>query len=286
MTISRRARPVLGFLAVVVFILITWELAKLLAGDPIRSGDQVVWAPPLAWKPVNDLNLPHIWTIAAAFFELDNAGETYLSQLVRAGLFTLRESVLGFFLGVSVGLGLAIVLVHVRTLERGLVPLLVASQTVPIIALAPVIVVGLKAGWFGVAIVATYLTFFPVTIAALRGMRSADPRAFELMRSYASSRRTVLTKLRLPASPPYLFTAFKIAATASVVGAIVGEFPAGIREGLGGALLQAMQYYAFSPEDLWAAIAMCAIVGIVAFVAVVIAERLVLRRYRPVEEFA
>jgi NitT/TauT family transport system permease protein len=286
MTTSRRARPVLGFLAVVVFILVTWELAKLLAGDPWRSGDQLIWTPPFSWKPVNDLNLPHIWTIWAAFFELDNAGDTYLSQLVRAGLFTLRESVLGFFLGVSVGLLLAIVLVHVRTLERGLVPLLVASQTVPIIAIAPIVVVGLKAGWFGVAIVATYLTFFPVTIAALRGMRSADPRAFELMRSYASDRRTVLTKLRLPASPPYLFTAFKIAATASVVGAIVGEFPAGIREGLGGSLLQAMQYYAFSPQDLWAAIAMCAIVGIVAFVAVVIAERLVLRNYRPTEEFA
>ena len=132
------------------------------------------------------------WTIAAAFLGVDAAGETYVSSLLRAGLFTLREAILGFVLGVSVGLGLAIVLVHVRVLERGLVPLLVASQTVPIIAIAPVIVVGLKAGWFGVAIVATYLTFFPVTIAALRGMRSADPRAFELMRSYAAGRRTIL----------------------------------------------------------------------------------------------
>ena len=150
-------------------------------------GDRSLWTPPLAWKPVNDLNLPHIWTIAAAFFGVDAVGDTYISSLARAGLFTLRESVLGFFLGVTVGLGLAIVLVHVKVLERGLVPLLVASQTIPIIAIAPVVVVGLKAGWFGVAIVATYLTFFPVTIAALRGMRSADPRAFELMRSYTST---------------------------------------------------------------------------------------------------
>jgi len=286
MTRARRARPILGFLGVVVFILVTWELAKVLAGDPWRSGDEVLWRPPLSWKPVNDLNLPHLWTIASAFFGIDAAGETYLSSLARAALFTLREAFLGFFLGVTVGLGLAILLVHVRVLERGLVPLLVASQTVPIIAIAPVVVVGLKAGWFGVAIVATYLTFFPVTIAALRGMRSADPRAFELMRSYAAGRRTILTKLRLPASPPYLFTAFRIAATASVVGAIVGEFPAGIREGLGGSLLQSMQYYAFSPGDLWAAIMMCAVVGIVAFSLVVIAERLVLRNYRRVEEFA
>ena len=286
MTRSRQARPVLGFLAVVVFILVTWEVAKFLAGDPWRSGDQVLWDPPLRWKAVNDLNLPHIPTILVAFFGKDAAGDTYLSSLIRAGLFTLRESVLGFFLGVTVGMSLAIVLIHVRVLERGLVPLLVASQTVPIIAIAPIVVVGLKAGWFGVAIVATYLTFFPVTIAALRGMRSADPRAFELMRSYAAGRRTILSKLRLPSSPPYLFTAFRIAATASVVGAIVGEFPAGIREGLGGSLLQAMQYYAFSPEDLWAAILMCAVVGIVAFSAVVVAERIALRNYRRVEEFA
>ena len=286
MTLSRRARPVLGFLGVVVFLLVTWELAKLLAGDPWRSGDQLLWRPPLAWKPVNDLNLPHLWTIVGAFFGVDAKGETYLSSLLRAALFTLREAVLGFFMGVTFGMLLATILIHVRVLERGLVPILVASQTVPIIAIAPVIVVGLKSGWFGVAIVTTYLTFFPVTIAALRGMRSADPRAFELMRSYAAGRRTILWRLRLPASPPYLFTAFRIAATASVVGAIVGEFPAGIREGLGGALLQSMQYYAFSPGDLWAAIAACALVGVVAFLAVVIAERIVLRGYRPVEAFA
>ena len=86
-----------------------------------------------------------------------------------------------------------------------------ASQTIPIIAIAPLIVIGLKADWFGVAIVATYLTFFPVTIAAFRGLRAYDPRAMELMRSYAASRSAILRKLRLPASRPYLFTGFRIA---------------------------------------------------------------------------
>ena len=278
----------LQFFGVILFILVTWELAKLLAGDPWRFGSSTVpvWDPPLRWKPVNDINLPHLWTIAASIVEQDARGATYIASLAGAAFFTLREAALGFFLGTGVGLGLAIALIHVRILERGLVPLLVASQTVPIIAIAPLIVVGLKAGWFGVAIVATYLTFFPVTIAALRGMRSADPRAFELMRSYAADRRTILNKLRLPASPPYLFTAFKIAATASVVGAIVGEFPAGIREGLGGALLQAMQYHSFSPGDLWVAIAMCAVLGLIAFLLVVLVERRVLRRYRPIEDVA
>jgi NitT/TauT family transport system permease protein len=288
MSARRAIGPVLRFLGVIVFIVITWELAKLLAGDPIRLGGSTVpvWDPPFRWKPVNDINLPHLWTIAQAVLEPDARGTAYVVSLAGAAFFTLREAALGFFLGAGVGLGLAIILIHVRVLERGLVPLLVASQTVPIIAIAPLIVVGLKAGWFGVAIVATYLTFFPVTIAALRGMRSADPRAFELMRSLAANKRTVLGKLRLPASPPYLFTAFKIAATASVVGAIVGEFPAGIREGLGGALLQAMQYHSFSPGDLWVAIAMCAVLGLIAFLLVVLVERRVLRAYRPVEDFA
>ncbi len=288
MPARRRYRPALGFLLIVGLLLVTWEAAKLLAGDPWRyedilGGASFYWDPPLRWAPVSDLNLPHLWTILGAFWELDAKGETYVASLIGAGWFTVRESLLGFFMGAAIGLGLAIVLIHVKVLERGLVPLLVASQTVPIIAIAPVVVVGLRAGWFGVAIVATYLTFFPVTIAAIRGMRSADPRAFELMRSYAAGHRTVLRKLRLPASPPYLFTAFKIAATASVVGAIVGEFPAGIREGLGGALLQAMQYYSFSPQDLWAAIAACSVVGILAFLAVVAAERFALRNYRPIE---
>jgi ABC-type nitrate/sulfonate/bicarbonate transport system, permease component len=278
----------MGFLLIVVVLLVAWEAAKLLAGDPWRytdvlGGRSFFWDPPFRWKPVNDLNLPHIWTILGSFWQLDARGSMYVTSLIGSAWFTIRESLLGFFMGAGIGLGLAIVLIHVKVLERGLVPLLVASQTVPIIAIAPVVVVGLRAGWFGVAIVATYLTFFPVTIAAIRGMRSADPRAFELMRSYAAGRRTILRKLRLPASPPYLFTAFKIAATSSVVGAIVGEFPAGIRDGLGGALLQAMQYYSFSPEDLWAAIAACAGVGILAFLLVVGAERLALRNYRPIE---
>jgi NitT/TauT family transport system permease protein len=180
------------------------------------------------------------------------------------------------------GLALAILLVHVRMLERALVPIVVASQTIPIVALAPIIVIGLQAGWFGIAIVASYLTFFPVTVAAIRGLRAADPRAFELMRSYAAGRRSTLRHVRLPAASPYLFTAFKVSATASIVGAIVGELPSGFREGLGGAILLAMQYYTLSPADLWATVIVAAGLGVVAFLIVVGAERFALRNQRPV----
>lgn len=282
-------RPVVGFLAVVAILLVAWETAKWLGGDPWRedsflgTGIRLYHEPPFDWKPVNDINLPHVWVVMGAFLETAG-GETILQSLIGSALFTLRGAALGFALGATFGLALAILLVHVRVLERGLVPLLVASQTIPIIAIAPLVVIGLKAGWFGVAIVASYLTFFPVTVAAIRGLRAADARAFELLRSYAADRRTVLLKLRLPASAPYLFTAFKISATASVVGAIVGEFPAGIREGLGGALLQSMQYYSINPGRLWAAILVSAALGIGAFLVVLAAERWALRTYRPVEE--
>ena len=287
----RRAwvRPLVGFAAIVIAIAVIWEGAKWIAGNPwdvtsiLGIPVSIVHDPPFRWTPVNDINLPHLWLILESFLETDANGETLLQGLIGAALFTFRGAALGFLLGASVGLALAIVLVHVRFLERALLPLLVASQTVPIIAIAPVIVVGLKAGWLSIAIVASYLTFFPVTIAAIRGMRSADPRAFELLRSYAARDRTVLWRLRLPASAPYLFTAFKIGATASVVGAIVGELPSGIRDGLGGTLLTAMQYYSIQPERLWAAIAVSALLGIGCFMLVVIAERWTLRNYRPTE---
>ena len=140
-------------------------------------------------------------------------------------------------------------------------PIIVASQTIPIIAIAPLIVIGLKADWFGVAIVSTYLTFFPVTIAALRGLRAYDPRALELMRSYAASRGSILRKLRLPASRPYLFIGFRIAAPAAVVGAIVGELPSLIQDGLARQIITGMQYYSLNAAFLWAAIVISSLLG-------------------------
>ena len=288
-SLRRRSRPVLGTLGVVLILLVAWEVAKFLAGDPwwyesfLGTGIAINHTPPLDIIQFNDINLPHVWDVIGAFGDTSASGESYLGSLVGAALFTLRGAALGFALGAIIGLSLAVLLIHVRTLERGIVPLLVASQTVPIVAIAPLVVVGLKAGWLGVALVASYLTFFPVTIAAIRGLRAADPRAFELMRSYAAPRRTVVTKLRFPASAPYVFTAFKVSATASVVGAVVGEFPAGIRDGLGGALLQAMQYYSINPGRLWAAILVTAALGIGVFLLVVAAERWALRSYRPVD---
>jgi NitT/TauT family transport system permease protein len=154
----------------------------------------------------------------------------------------------------------------------------IASQTIPIVALAPMIVFAFGPNVTSVVIIATYLTFFPVTIAMIRGLRSPDPRALELMRSYAASDWSVFWKLRMPASMPYLFTALKVAATASIVGAIVGEGPGGIPDGLGRAIINFNNQYISGPEKLWATIVACALLGILFFTIIRFIEVTTLRR--------
>ena len=269
----RAARSVLSFLVVVGALALLWEVVKLLGGDPSEA-----WTPPFQWTVASDLNMPHVWDIAASFVEpAQRNGPPLGVVLINAGIFTFREAFGGFVFGAVLGLALAIVFVHSPLLERALVPYVIASQTVPIIAIAPVVVIWLRGGWLAVAVISAYLTFFPVTIAGLRGLRSPDPRALELMRSYASSSRDVLLKVRLPAAAPYLFASFKVAAPASVVGAIIGELPSGIREGLGGAILNFNQFYVSGPPKLWAAIIVAAVVGIGFFALVRVAEVVLLR---------
>jgi NitT/TauT family transport system permease protein len=289
-TTSRR-RQAASFALLLAAILILWEGLKFLGGTPWRApgalpGSPVIWDPPFRWPFANDLMLPHVWNIALAFVQpwqpgLDN---TSLAQkLLETGLYTWRSAAIGFVFGTVLGLVLATVFVHSRLLERALVPYVIASQTVPIIALAPLIVFAFGQNWVSVVIIATYLTFFPVTIAMIRGLRSYDPRAMELMRSYAASRSQIYWKLRFPASLPYLFTALKIAATAGIVGAIIGEGPGGLIDGLGMLIMTFNQYYITGPEKLWAAIGGTAVLGIVFFLLIVAAEALVLRNRRQPE---
>jgi NitT/TauT family transport system permease protein len=232
---------------------------------------------------VNDRTLPHLHDIVGQLFEPSRRnGPLLIEVLWDAALFTAKEAAVGFFLGATIGFALAVILAHSRLLQRGFLPYIVASQTVPILAIAPMVVIWLGGrglpDWLSVSVIAAYLTFFPVTINTLRGLESADPRALELMRSYAANRWRILWKVRVPASLPFLFTALKVSATASVVGAIIGELPASIQSGLGGAILNFNQYYASSPPSLWATNLIAALLGITFFLAVVVAEKLVVRR--------
>jgi NitT/TauT family transport system permease protein len=233
--------------------------------------------------PVNDLTMPHIHTMLKALGEPSRVnGPLLITVLLKSALFTAKEAAVGFALGASFGFVLAVVLSHSRLLQRGFLPYVIASQTVPILAIAPMVVIGLGklniAAWLSVAVISAFLTFFPVTINTLRGLQSADRRSLELMRSYAAGRWTVLWKLRVPASLPYLFSALKVSATASVVGAIVGELPSSIANGLGGAILNFAQYYSFEPQNLWATNIVAAALGIAFFLVIVAAERVFVRR--------
>ncbi len=276
---ARRARivPALGRLATYVLVIAVlwgaWEGYKWL-------WETTGWTWPFL---VDDTTMPHIHDILDAFRQpVTTGGPALIHPLLDAAWFTAKEALAGFVLGAVIGFVLAVLLVHSRLLERGLLPWVVGSQTVPILAIAPMVVIGLGSkgveGWKAVAILAAYLTFFPVAINSLRGLQSADPRAFELMDSYASGRWSVLWRLRVPASLPYLFTALKISATAAVIGAIIGETPASIQDGLGGAIVNFNQYYSLQPTALWATNIVCAALGLVLFGLVAFAERLLLHR--------
>jgi NitT/TauT family transport system permease protein len=278
---GRGYRRVLGIALVVAGLAVLWEVAKWLGGDPWRlESIGYFHEPPFQLLQLTDRQLPHLWDIFAAFGEpfQRNAQYSLGGYLFDQALYTGQEAIIGFVVGTIIGIVLASFFVHSGLLERAFVPYVVASQTVPIVALAPLIVSGFGRGLTSVVIIATYLTFFPVTIAVMRGLRSPDPRAVELMRSYAASRWDVYRKVRLPASVPYLFTALKIAAAASVVGTIIGEGPGGVPNGLGRAILTFNQQYITGPEKLWAAIFVSAVLGICFFSLVRIAEVLVLRR--------
>lgn len=284
----RRARPfatmLLRFAVVFVLVCVVWEVSKFLGGSPWRFSTangalfNLEWHPLVYWQIVSDLNLPHLWDIFGALIQpAQRNGPPLINILAQAAVVTMAAASAGFVIGTGLGLTLGTVFAHSNLLERALVPYVVASQTIPILAIAPMVVVWLKAGWWSVAVLAAYLCFFPVTINTLRGLRSPDPRAIELMKSYAATRWATLWKVRYPAALPYIFTALKIAATTSIVGAIIGELPSGIREGLGGAILNFNQYYAIQPPKLWATILFTALVGILFFIAISGLERVTLR---------
>ncbi len=253
-----RRRRVLVFLALVAGLLIIWEAVKLVF-------------------QVTDYNLPHVYAIPLAFLKpLASTGEPMGLYLLSQTRFTILEAVAGFVIGALTGFGLGVLFAHSRLLERGCLPYLVASQTVPILAVAPMVVIWLGRGFISIALIASYLTFFPVAINTLRGLHSIDPAALELMQSYAASRREILIKLRIPAALPYLFTALKISSTACVIGALIAEMT-GTQQGLGWNLVYFAQYYNTNPPNLWAAIIVSGVLGLIFYGIIVAIERRVVK---------
>nr|WP_306148785.1 MULTISPECIES: ABC transporter permease [unclassified Roseibium] len=201
------------------------------------------------------------------------------SLIYHSGI-TLSSTLLGFLIGTLLGILLAVGIVHSRVLDKSMMPWVISSQTIPILAIAPMIIVVLNAvgisGLLPKAMISTYLSFFPVTVGMVKGLRSPEVIHMDLMHTYSATRLQAFWKLRLPYAAPYLFTSMKIGMAASLVGAIVGELPTGAVAGLGARLL-AGSYYGQTIQ-IWSALLMAAFLAgsLVALIGAL--EKLTLKR--------
>ena len=201
-------------------------------------------------------------------------------SLIYHGGITLSSTLLGFLMGTVLGIGLAVLIVENRAMDKSLMPWIITSQTIPILAIAPMIIVVLNSvgltGLLPKALISTYLSFFPVVVGMVKGLRSPDPMHIDLMRTYKASRMQLLWKLRLPASVPFLFASMKVAIAISLVGAIVGELPTGAIAGLGARLL-AGSYYGQTIQ-IWSALISAACMAAILISIVGIISHITLKR--------
>jgi NitT/TauT family transport system permease protein len=206
-------------------------------------------------------------------------------SLVYHGYVTLSAALLGFALGGAFGTILAVLIVHARTLEKSLLPWIICSQMVPILAVAPIVIVVLGAiglhGLLPKSIISAYLCFFPIAIGMVKGLKSPDPIQRDLMRTWSATPSQMFWKLRCPCSVPFLFASIKVAITISIVGAIVGELPTGAQAGLGARLLAGMYYG--QTLQIWAALFVAALLAATLVSIAGVVERWTLRRmgWRP-----
>lgn len=237
----------------VLLTVLMWELVK--------------WFGSVVSLPLNtsDQAMPHIWTILGGFGQPEVRGSdtTVFAAVISAAWHSMWVAFGGFLAGVIVGLILAIVMQRFAFMERGLLPLVIASQTVPLIALAPLITgIGNRISvgpfqWnstYSVMFIAAYLAFFPLSIGALRGLQAPTATALELMRSYAAKPRAILWKLRFPASLPYLVPALKVSAAAAVVGTVVAEISTGVRGGIGRLIIEYARETTSQPAKVYVAV--------------------------------
>lgn len=283
--IGHKAFPVL---VILLFILVLWYVAavamnapgaieRVLPTDTPWTWQQLVGATMDMQRPV--LPTPH--QVARDFWSslVDWPINSPRNLLFHVAV-TAESTLWGFVLGTLLGLVLAVLIVHSRTLDRALLPWIVASQSVPVLAIAPIVLVILGSlGFSGVApkaVIAMYLCFFPVTVAMVQGLRSPQKIETEMLHTYAASKWQALLLLRLPASLPFLFPALRVGIAAGLVGAMVAELPTGAVAGLGARLLTG-SYYG-NTVQIWSALVMSALLGLTLTLVVAGVEKLVLSR--------
>jgi len=279
-------RKFLLFVLALVLVACAWELYKLVGPD--NGGDILGWS---IIPRTNDIAMPHVWDMGARLFEDESRTSDRPIWLVvlEAAWYSFRLAAAGFAIGSVVGIALATVMARFNVVRRGLLPYLVVSQTVPLIALAPLVVswggrVSIGGWswprWLSVAVLGAFLAFFPVAVGTLRGLESASSTALELMRSFAASGSQTLRKLRFPAAVPRMLPALRLAATASVIGVVVAEISTGLRGGIGRLIIEYARQSTSDSAKLYPALLGAAVLGL-ALVGVVGAFEYGVNRQRP-----
>ena len=285
---SRGFRRTVMFLLALALVAVIWELYKLVG--PQDGGTVLGWT---ILPRANDTAMPHVWEMLSRYGEPDRPGSStsIAVVLLQGAWFTFRLALVGFAIGALLGLGLGILMARFKVVERGLLPYLVISQTVPLIALAPLVVSWggrLSIGgfewprWLSAAVMGAFLAFFPVAVGTLKGLTSTPPASLELMDSFAASWRQTLFKLRFPAAVPFMIPAFKLAATASVIGVIVAELSTGLAGGVGRLIIEYARQATGDPSKVFTAVLVAALLGLVMVGLVSLAD-VALMRNRPNE---
>lgn len=273
---------------VVLLLIAVWYVAAVFLNAPFerdtaaRAGSEIDFSEIVRntmaqERPV--LPAPH-QVVAEIWDTTVNKAITSKRSLIYHAWITLSATLLGFGIGAALGVLLAVGIVHNRAMDRSLMPWVIASQTIPILAIAPMIIVVLNAigiaGLLPKALISTYLSFFPVVVGMVKGLRSPETIQLDLMHTYNATSTQTFWKLRWPSSMPYLFTSLKVAVAISLVGAIVGELPTGAVAGLGARLL-AGSYYGQTVQ-IWAALFMAAALAAILVMIVGLAHTAVLKR--------
>lgn len=282
------AGSLLPILSVIAVIIVVWYAFAVYLNTPwqrdIYTRGSIDWTTTdLVRDTLNQdrpvLPSPH-QVVAEIWKTTVQVAPTSRRSLLYHAWITLSSTMLGFGIGTALGILLAVCIVHNKAMDKSVMPWVIASQTIPILAIAPMIIVVLNAvgltGLLPKALISTYLSFFPIVVGMVKGLRSPEMMQLDLMRTYSSSSAQTFWKLRWPSAMPYLFTSLKVAVAISLVGAIVGELPTGAVAGLGARLL-AGSYYGQTVQ-IWSALFVAAALAAVLVAIVGMGHRMVLKR--------
>jgi NitT/TauT family transport system permease protein len=277
------------FFVSIALVAVLWELYKVVGPE---KGGKVFGVAILPRS--NDTAMPHIWEMLSRYAEPEmRAPNSKLIWFVvlKGAFYSFRLALVGFLIGSTIGVALAALMTRFKTMERGLLPYLVISQTVPLIALAPLVVSwGGKLEifgftwprWLSASVLGAFLAFFPIAVGTLRGLKSAPAASLELMDSYAASWKQTLFKLRFPAAIPYMVPAFKLGASGAVIGVVVAEISTGLKGGIGRLIIEYARQATGDPAKVFTAVFGAAGLGLAMAGLVALADVLLMRN-RPKE---